>query len=173
MNRYRFILLEIILPLVFAGGLYLVFRSSDTVVYQLTSLVGLSGIVDLFRSFIRVSAFPEWFVYSLPGGLWLLAFQNTISLLKKFTGETLVPLVLLASLMGIGLEFLQYFNFTDGRFDLVDLSFYIGAMLLALTNVWLVKNKWELYAEGETSSSALVGVLFVAFTFIIYLADII
>ena len=173
MNRFRFILIEIILPLVFAGGLYLVFRSSDTVVYQLTSVLGFSGIVDSARGFIRVSAFPEWFVYSLPGGLWLLAFQNTISLLKKFTGKALVPLVLFASLMGIGLEFLQYFNFSDGRFDIVDLSFYIGATLLALGNVWLVKNKWELYAEGETSSSALVGVVFVAFTFMIYLADII
>ena len=173
MNRYRFILLEIILPLLFAGGLYLVFRSSDTVVYQLTSFVGLSGMVDLFRDFSVVNAFPDWFIYSLPGALWLLAFQNTISLLKKFTGKTLVPLILLASLMGIGLEFFQYLNFTDGRFDIVDLLFYFGATFLALINVWLIKNKWELYAEGETSSSALLGVLFVAFTFIIYLADIV
>lgn len=172
MNRKRFIVLEIICPLVIAAFIYLLFRPTTTVVFKLFEILQLDNLVLSLRSTLNPSHFPQWFVYSLPGGLWLLAFQNSISLIKKFSGKYLIPILLGASLTGIGLEFLQYVNITDGRFDGTDLLFYCLATCTSIGTLLLIKNKWQFYTE-EKSSPKMAGLLFIAFTFIIYLADII
>lgn len=172
MNKKRFIVLEIISPLFLAGLIYLLFRPTNTVIYKICEWIQLDGLISIIRSSISLSNFPEWFVYSLPGGLWLLAFQNSISLIKKFSGKTLIPILLTASLTGIGLEFLQYLNVTDGRFDGTDLLFYCLATCTSIGTLLLIKNKWQFYTD-EKSSPKMAGLLFIVFTFIIYLADII
>lgn len=172
MNKKRFIFLEIISPLFLAALIYLIYRPTDTVIFKLSEILQLDGIIFWIRSFTSPSSLPQWFVYSLPGGLWLLAFQNSISLIKKFSGKSLIPILLCASLTGIGLEFLQYLNFTDGRFDGTDILFYCLATCTSIGTLLLLKNKWQFYTE-EKSSPKMAGLLFIAFTFIIYLADII
>tara|TARA_B100001173_G_scaffold154982_1_gene134346 strand:+ start:246 stop:809 length:564 start_codon:yes stop_codon:yes gene_type:complete len=171
-NNKKYIFFEVLIPLCLAGLLYLLFRPIDTVIYKIVVLIGGDTIIHSLRQSINISSFPEWFVYSLPGGLWLLAFQNTITWIKRFEGRWLIPSVLLASCLGIGLEILQSLHLTDGVFDWVDVLFYSLATLLSLSNVWLVKWKWEFYASNE-SSPKLLGLAFVAFAVVIYLADIV
>lgn len=172
MNKSKYIVFEIVLPLLIAGGIYLLFRPEATVVFKIGEQLGLSHLIRSIKLGINSTFFPEWFIYSLPGGLWLLAFQNTITLLKNFSGKNLRKLVILASLTGIGLELLQLVHITDGRFDWMDVLFYAGATVLALSNIWLVNNKWEIYSK-EQYSPKLLGLYFLIFTAIIYLADII
>ena len=171
-SNKKYIFFEVLLPLFLAGLLYLLFRPVDTVIYKIVVVIGGDNFIHSLRQLINISSLPEWFVYSLPGGLWLLAFQNTITWIKRFKGRWLIHSVLLASSLGIGLEILQSVHLTDGVFDWVDVLFYGLATLLSLSNVWLVKWKWEFYASNE-SSPKLVGMAFVAFTVVIYLADIV
>ena len=171
MSNKKYIFFEVLLPLFLAAVLYLLLRPVDTVIYKIAALFGADDFINVIRESVNVSDFPEWFVYSLPGGLWLLSFQNTITWIKRFRGRWLIHSVLLASLSGIGLELLQVLNVTDGVFDWVDVLFYCFATLLSLSNVWLVKWKWEFYVKNE-SSPKLLGLAFVAFTVLIYLADI-
>ena len=172
MSNKKYIFFEVLLPLFLAAVLYLLLRPIDTVIYKIAALFGADDFINVIRESVNVSDFPEWFVYSLPGGLWLLSFQNTITWIKRFRGRWLIHSVLLASLSGIGLELLQVLNVTDGVFDWVDVLFYCFATLLSLSNVWLVKWKWEFYVKNE-SSPKLLGLAFVAFTVLIYLADIV
>lgn len=155
-----------------AAVLYLLFRPVDTVIFKLVELIGVGDIVNELRRSLNPNSFPEWFVYSLPGGLWLLAFQNTLTWLRGFKGKWLIPLVVLASFMGIGLELIQALHITDGRFDWVDVLFYSISTLLALSNIWLVRKRWEIYSSNNTSPK-IVAVSFVVFTVLIYLADIV
>ena len=171
-SNKKYIFFEVILPLLIAALLYLLLRPVDTVIYKIVSVLGGDTFVHALRAGIDVSVLPEWFVYSLPGGLWLLAFQNTITWIKRFKGRWLIHLVLLASFSGIGLELLQALHLTDGVFDWVDVLLYCLATLLSLSNVWLVKWKWEFYVKNE-SSTKFLGLAFVAFTVLIYLADIV
>lgn len=163
---------EVLLPLLFAGLIYLFLRPEDTVVFHLADFIGLRPTMDSMRNKIDVSAFPQWFVYSLPGGLWLLSFQNIITWANKFKGKLIIPLVLAAYLMGVGLEVAQFLHITDGRFDWADVLFYSSAMILSLSNVWLVQKKWQIYSVSERSQKWLGGA-FLFFTILIYLADII
>ena len=172
MSNKKYIFFEVLLPLFFAAVLYLLLRPVDTVIYEIATIFGAGDFINVIRERVNPSDFPEWFVYSLPGGLWLLSFQNTITWIMTFRGRLLIHSVLLASLSGIGLELLQFLNVTDGVFDWVDVLFYSFATLLSLSNVWLVKWKWEFYVKNE-SSPKLLGLAFVAFTVLIYLADIV
>lgn len=172
MNKTKFIILDIALPLFVAALFYLVFRPVDTVIFQIIELFQLDSIILNLRSIFSPQDLPQWVVYSLPGGLWLLAFQNSISLLKKFTEKYLIHWLLTASLMGFGLEILQAVGITDGRFDWTDVLMYSLATLTSILTASLVQNKWEFYTE-EKSSPKLAGLVFICFTAIIYLADII
>jgi hypothetical protein len=172
LSRNKYLFFEVLLPLLFAGGIYLFFRSEDTVIFSIIDFIGLKPIMVSVRNQIDVSEFPQWFVYSLPGGLWLLAFQNILTWANKFKGKLIIPLVLTAYFMGIGLEFAQFLHITDGRFDWMDVLFYSSAMVLALSNVWLVQKKWQIYSVSEKSNKWLGGV-FLLFTVLIYLADIV
>ena len=171
MSNKKYIFFEVLLPLFLAAVLYLLLRPVNTVIYKIAALFGVDDIINVIRESVNASDFPEWFVYSLPGGLWLLSFQNTITWIKRFRGRWLIHSVLLASILGIGLELLQVLNVTDGVFDWVDVLFYCFATLLSLSNVWLVKWQWEFYVKNE-SSPKLLGLAFFAFTVLIYLADI-
>ena len=103
--------------------MYLLLRPADTAIYQLISSLDGEKVISGVRDLINVSSLPEWFVYSLPGGLWLLAFQNTITWIKRFKGKWLVCWVLFASMLGVGLEVLQALHLTDGVFDWMDVLF--------------------------------------------------
>ena len=172
MKKNRFIIWEIMLPLVMACFLYLLFRPVDTVVFKIAEFFYLDNILHSVRSLINPSLFPSWMIFSLPGGLWLLTFQNTIALLKQFSIKQLIFPVLFAYLIGVGLEFLQYLNITDGRFDWVDVLFYSFATIVSLMTVGLINNKWEFYTE-EKASIKLSGFFYLFFIVIIYLADIV
>jgi hypothetical protein len=172
MNKNRFVIWEIGIPLIVACLLYLFFRPIGTVVFKIAELFWLKDILISLRSSLNLSLIPSWIVYSLPGGLWLLAFQNTISLLKQFSFRRLIIPVLSALSIGIGLELLQFLNVTDGRFDWVDIIFYILATITTLFTVVLINNKFEFYTEEKTSIK-MSGFIYLFFIVIIYLADVV
>lgn len=172
MKRNRFVILEIMLPLFLACFLYLLFRPVDTVVFKIADFFFLDNILYSIRSSFNTTLIPAWIIYNLPGGLWLLTFQNTIALLNQFSIKQLIFPVLFAYLIGVGLEFLQYLNITDGRFDWIDVLFYSFATFISLMTVGLINNKWEFYME-EKASMRLSGFFYLFFIGIIYLADIV
>lgn len=172
MNRSKFLIFEIVLPLFLAGLIYLLFRPQETVIYQLFELIQLETIIISLRTATQSFEFPNWIIYSLPGGLWLLSFQNSIALIKKFSGKYVYHSIIAAAFTGIGLEFLQFSKVTDGRFDWTDLLLYSAATITSITTIAMIKNKWEFYKE-EKSSHKLEGLLFIGFVVIIYLADVI
>ena len=115
---------------------------------------------------------PNWFIYSLPGGLWLFAFQSSIVLLLQFRGPRIFSFLLSASFIGIGLEILQYFHFTDGRFEPVDLWFYALATLVSLL-VWRVNMPVTQVDSADSAVPHLqTGLVFAVFSISVYLADI-
>jgi len=172
MNNKRFIIWEIVFPLLIACLLYLLFRPVDTVIFQIAKFLWLEQLLISIRSVISISKIPLWIIYSLPGGLWLLAFQNTISLFKQFSIKQLLIPVLFAFGIGVGLEVLQYLSMTDGRFDWIDILVYSIATVTSLSTVLLINNKWQFYTE-EKLQTKLTGFFYLFFILIIFLADII
>jgi hypothetical protein len=75
----------------------------------------------------------EWEIFSLPGALCAFALMYTVLLIwrNKLTGAS-IAWVLLAAILGPGLEILQDLKTVPGEFDLLDAVFMTAGSLLAL-----------------------------------------
>jgi hypothetical protein len=74
----------------------------------------------------------EYLIYSLPGGLWVFCITLTsgffyVEVLNRKWSLTFVPI-----LVAVAMELCQLFHWTNGRFDLMDITFSVGFWLLAL-----------------------------------------
>jgi hypothetical protein len=110
---------------IFSGGLiYILLRPAEPVFFEWFTSVGLEDFLFNIRqyslSFNR--HVPEWFIYSLPNGLWAFAYslfttvvwRKSKSPMKYFWMGT-IPLLI------YGFEGLQYFQVIPGTFCTHDL----------------------------------------------------
>jgi hypothetical protein len=100
--------------------------------------------LDIYFSFIDIDALrnsfkdlrpflPEWFLFSLPDGLWVFSFVSILMLTwdniitrHNFLWIIGVPILVIFSELG------QINNFVPGTFDIIDLLFYIFGFLVPL-----------------------------------------
>lgn len=80
---------------------------------------------------------PEWFRFSLPDGLWILAYLLMIDAAlpdrnDKFVWISAIPMI------GILSELLQWAGLFQGIFDPVDLLFYATPYIIYI--IWLKKH---------------------------------
>ena len=76
---------HIILPLLLGGGIYVLFRATNLILFQWLHALGLADFVETLRAmkWIESINLPNWILYSLPDALWLYAFTQTMILLWK------------------------------------------------------------------------------------------
>lgn len=119
---------------VLAGGIiYMLFRPTEAIFLNWFQTLGLENWLDTARgnSLSLTNNLPNWFVYSLPNGLWAYAYtllifviwKNSASLMRYFWYLSIPVLI-------FGFELLQLSGTLPGTFCLVDLSW--GAMGIAL-----------------------------------------
>jgi len=129
-GRIRILLSGFILIL--GSAVYILFRPGEYLFFRWAGFFGL----DLFISNLRdhTSSFhlhlPEWFIYSLPGGLW--AFALTLIISTIWSGSTSrLKYFWLALVTGLvlGFELLQLAAFIPGVFCWQD--FFFGTAGLA------------------------------------------
>lgn len=84
---------------------------------------------------------PYWFVYSLPGALWLFSFNMIMMLWPSGSSRLETNLWLLTTLLfALGLEILQKLNLTDGVFDYIDVWSYFIVFIISLL-IFYFRNK--------------------------------
>lgn len=136
-NLVSLTICHVILPL-FAGGLiYVLFRSSDIMMFRWIEHLGLSQFIDSLRlEFSRIKNWiPSWIYFSLPDGLWVYSFTSVLLLIWNGRINILVVLpLLLAALIEIG----QRFRWYPGTFDIVDLALSTAALLFS---TFILKSK--------------------------------
>lgn len=124
-----------ILTLVLGSFIYISFRQNTLVMFSWLDRVNLLEVISDYRLFTLpwVENLPNWFLYSLPDGLWLFSYlsillavwDNTISK-HNVLWFLLVPSVAVFSEIG------QLFSIVPGTFDLIDLIFYIVGTVLPI-----------------------------------------
>jgi len=113
-----------------AAIIYLIYRDSSILLNHLFLPFRIETTLEkqLIQDLLPL---PNWIIYSLPGGIWV--YVTTIIAIKnehieyKFTGV----IILVPSIYAVVLEFLQFFHFTDGTFDWVDLLIIFVAAFAA------------------------------------------
>lgn len=110
--------------------IYLLFRSTQINLYKWCCIIGLSDVLHDIRERIstyEVSAFVQ---YSLPDGLYCVAYILLIDSLWQNNNKAIKnSLIILIPIIAICSEFFQYFGVINGTFDLNDLLCYIAALV--------------------------------------------
>ena len=172
-----FSLFFILLPVVLSGSIYLFFRTTDTVIYQIFQVLFSSNNLDHIRTFLQHNLLttPDWYIYNLPGGLWVFAFANFCFLLLNRDTKKYYKTILFL-LLGIvtSLEILQMFKLTDGRFDTMDIIFYLIASFssLLIGTVRIQKLKYQPIFRSDKKPFYALGFTICVFFASIYLADV-
>lgn len=128
--------------LVGLGGLiYLAFRPTTILMFHVADGMGLMPLIMAWRSLMAAWQPAEFWVYSLPGGLWAAAYILLVygllsrqSALLRLTIASSIPLV------GVVSELLQGVHGLPGVFDWTDLLCYATPLVL-LYIYEIIKNK--------------------------------
>ena len=137
---------------------YAVLRPSDIGLQQLLRAF-CGDSFDTYKTMCWVPSVGEWVIYSMPAMLWtfslsLLGVVLGIDRRRRCWLIALIPLGLT-----LGLEFLQYLDYTDGTYDPMDIVAGLLGYLLAI--VFVSKyNKPALVYDGLFLRRLLFGVLF-------------
>ena len=74
--------------------------------------------------------YDNWLVYSLPDGLWMLAYVLLMGAIWNFHVKKSLLVTLPLAVVAIGSELLQIPRWIPGTFDIVDLFCYLMAIWL-------------------------------------------
>jgi len=125
--------LYVVLPTFVGASIYLLFRTPSLMVFQWVDAVGLHTQLMTLRECLSGARLPDWFLYSLPDGIWVYA--TTMWMLVIWRGATPWPWLSIAVLLAVGAEFGQAVGCVPGTYQHLDILFYLGAFLLALLQV--------------------------------------
>lgn len=119
---------------IFAGGfIYILFRPLEADFFQSFHFLGLDSWISAIReSIVGVSRiFPEWFVYSLPNGLWSFSYSLIITVIWcknksafKYFWMYSIPVLVL------GFEILQLMGIIRGTFSAQDIFLGVTGMMM-------------------------------------------
>ena len=131
---------------ILSGGLiYVLFRQDSLKMFSWFESVNLSNSISEMRLFtLPLSIYlPDWFLYSLPDGLWLFSYVSFLLVVwRNIISKYNIHWVLLVPLIAIFSELGQLIKFIPGTFDVVDLcSYFLGAVLPILIFANLKTNK--------------------------------
>lgn len=128
-------LVNVILALFVGATIYILFRSRTLLVFSWLDFVGIGEAVNGLRTIVFPyrQNLPEWFVYSLPDGLWVYAITSFyIHLWANHNSVYRFFWILLGAVCAIGGEFGQLLDIVPGTFCLMDLIICTAAFFLAM-----------------------------------------
>jgi hypothetical protein len=123
------------LALSLGGIIYIFFRSSEPVFFGWIRAVGFTHWLNLAReSSLSPSLLaPEWFVYSLPGGLWAFAYALLITTIW-WTSKSWLKYLWMATIpvLVLGYELLQYAQIIPGTFSIQDMVLGMAGLIIGI-----------------------------------------
>ena len=123
------------LPLLVAGGIYVLFRDNSLLLFDGLKQLQITPMVSQLRDATAPIGhrLPTWVKFSLPDGLWLLSYLFFLRLVWAESPRKPMWLwVSLGLLVSVGHELGQAAGFMHGTFDWVDLAAYTTAAVTAL-----------------------------------------
>lgn len=128
-THYTRFAVEVIAPIVIGAMIYVLFRTTNLLVFRWIEAIGLLQFTLQLRQLCSGVALPDWLLYSLPDGLWVFAFTRWIILIWD-RAPPLAWLVIGAAL-GVGGEFGQVIGIVPGTYQHLDMVFYISGFFAA------------------------------------------
>lgn len=133
--------------LLIGGLIYIAFRTERLLMFKWFAALSIDNAINDIRQItMKISpSLPNWFLYSLPDGLWIFSYVALIlTIWKNKIHGTSIFWVLLIPVIAIASEFGQLYSIIPGTFDITDLTFYcLGAItpFIFISNSIIIKTK--------------------------------
>ena len=127
------------LSLLIAGSIYILFRTESLILFEWFQWLQLMPAMAELRTFSMpwASQLPEWVVFSLPDGLWLLSFLLFVRVVWADASKRAMWVWSgVGMTISFGHELAQALGVVPGTFDWVDLLAYLVASAVALGPRW-------------------------------------
>jgi hypothetical protein len=140
---YKVTILLSVVALLFGGLIYIFLRPSEYLFFGLPKFFGLDKWINFNNQFSNslYQILPDWFIYSLPNGLWAFVYSlliagiwwNTKSFIRYFWLGT-IPILIL------GWEIFQLIKILPGTYSMGDIIFGILGIISGIyTGIKLTK----------------------------------
>lgn len=118
--------------LLFVGiMIYLLYRPQNLLVFKVVDALGFSHIINNLRLSFSLFQLPPIVINSIPAGLWTASYLMMMYVTTKFhTRKVRLMLALPLPIMTIVLEFMQFFGWCPGTFDICDLICYAIPLII-------------------------------------------
>ena len=143
----RQIIIGHFLTLLLGGLVYISFRQDTLKMFSWFDRVNLSEVISELRLFTLplTDHLPNWFLYSLPDGLWLFSYLSVLLVVwdNKISKQN-IHWLLLVPAVAVFSEIGQLLGIVPGTFDIFDLLFYLGGTVLPIlifTNSKTIKSQ--------------------------------
>lgn len=134
-----------IFTLLLGGFIYLFFRMDGLIMFKW--LENHNNLILKLRKSIPIhhDSLPNWFLYSLPDGLWLFSYVSLVLLIWKnrITWESSFWIIVIPILI-VFAEIGQLCNIVPGTFDLVDIAFYLLGAILPIIILKIIQLKTKM-----------------------------
>jgi len=135
-KTYSWLVLGLVLMV--AGGLvYAVFRKENYVFLSLLKQIGVDYSVLRHNEFSVETNAGVFFIYSLPGGLWLLSGLIITGIIWRRYVKYFFLYSFVIAALSITHEFSQKLNFISGTFDPADIAVLLCSFIMGMALYFL------------------------------------
>ena len=124
-----------VFTLLLGGLIYVLFRQDTLKMFSWFDDINVSAAISglRFHTVPLSSHFPNWFLYSLPDGLWLFSYLSVLlAVWDNVISKHNIHWLLLVPMVAIFSEIGQLFEIVSGTFDIFDLLFYLLGTVLPI-----------------------------------------
>jgi hypothetical protein len=128
---------------IFSGGLiYILLRPEEPVFFDWFKSAGLEDLLFKIRQYsLSFNLYvPDWFIYSLPNGLWAFSYSVIITVIW-WGSKSHLKYFWIASIpvFNLGFEFMQYSGILRGTFCIPDMVFSVLGIIAGVTMGIIIK----------------------------------
>jgi hypothetical protein len=124
-----------VFTLLLGGLIYILFRQDTLKMFSWFDNINVSAAISELRlCTVPLSGhFPNWFLYSLPDGLWLFSYLSVLlAVWDNVISKHNIHWLLLVPMVAIFSEIGQLFEIVPGTFDIFYLIFYLLGTVLPI-----------------------------------------
>jgi len=125
--------LHVILPVILGASIYLLFRTTDLLMFHWLRSLGFWSQVLSIREIVSQIHLSNWILYSLPDGIWVYSSTYLMMMIWRkdlsFTSRIWISAPVTCAIVT---EILQVTRTISGSFDFLDLEFNVLAFQLSL-----------------------------------------
>lgn len=130
MNKQYILIIILLINSLF---IYLFYRTEKTLINELfISLTSIQTYSSLKSAIVYEAPLNNLVIYSLPEGLWMFCITLTSKPYYIGLGRLRISGIYIPLIICLSLEMLQLLHFTNGRFDIMDVSTFLLFWFLGL-----------------------------------------